>query len=212
MKEIFYDWGGGNIWLFHLINDIRFGWLDQLMLLGTELGDHKRFSIYLVCLMLVALVALNMQMQNLEQYQTKVKRWVAVIAVFSFAYWLDGLVLGFLKPFLDFPRPPLALLPDALHIIGTAEYHHSLPSGHATFAMMVVSSLWPILCHRCRIAGVVFVLWVGLSRVSLGMHFPPDVIAGYVLSLSIVLLLYAAIHRGVIPFSKYIGEKIYFIR
>lgn len=212
MKEIIYDWGGGNIRVFHLINDIRSGWLDQLMLLGTELGDHKRFSIYLVCLMFVALFALNTQLQNLEQYQARAKRWIEVIAVFSFAYWVDGWVLGFLKPFLDFPRPPLALLPDTLHLIGTAEYHHSLPSGHATFAMMVVSSLWPVLCHRCRIAGIVFVLWVGLSRVSLGMHFPADVIAGYLLSLSIVLLLYAAIHRGVIPLSKYIGEKIYFHR
>lgn len=209
MKEIFYDWGGANVWLFHLINDIHSGWLDQFMLLGTELGDHKRFSIYLVCLMLVALFALNMQMQNLEQYQARVKRWVAVIAVFSIAYWLDGLVLGILKPFLDFPRPPLALRPDTLHIIGTAEYHHSLPSGHSTFAMMVVSSLWPILGHKWRIAGFSFVLWVGLSRISLGMHFPADVIAGYLLSLSIVLVIYVLIHKGVHPLSKVISRRMY---
>ena len=29
MKEIFYDWGGANVWLFHAINDIRFAGLDR---------------------------------------------------------------------------------------------------------------------------------------------------------------------------------------
>ena len=120
---------------------------------------------------------------------------MAVIAVFSLAYWLNGLLLGYLKPLLDFPRPPLALLPDTLHIIGTPEYHHSLPSGHSSFAMMVVASLWPVLSQRWRLAGVFFVLWVGVSRISLGMHFPADVLAGYLLSLLVVLLLYLAVQK-----------------
>jgi len=203
MKEIFYDWGGINVWLFHAINDIHFEWLDKLMLLGTELGEHTRFTLYLVLLTLFALIAANKATQSTEQYQAKVKRWVAVIAVFSIAYWLDGLLLGFLKPYLDFPRPPFALPPDTIHIVGKAEYHHSLPSGHATFAMMVVSSLWPILGFRWRVAGACFVLWVGLSRISLGMHFPADVIAGFLLSLIVVLLVYAAIQQGQFFLSKY---------
>jgi len=202
MKEIFYDWGGTNVWLFHAINDIRFAWLDQLMLLGTYLGGHAMFPFYLVLLTLCALGAVNMTAQNPEQYQTSAKRWIAVIAVFSLAYWLDGLLLGFIKPYLDFPRPPLALLPDTLHIVGTAEYHHSLPSGHSTFAMMVVASLWPILSRNWRVAGVCFVLWVGLSRISLGMHFPADVVAGYLLSLAVVLLAYVAIQRLVLLGTK----------
>jgi membrane-associated phospholipid phosphatase len=203
MKEILYDWGGANVWLFHLINDIRFGWLDQLMLLGTYLGGHSLFSVYLVLLTLTALVAINKPEQDFTRYQVRARRWLAVIAVFSLAYWLDGLVLGFLKPYLDLPRPPLALLPDTLHIIGTAELHHSLPSGHSAFAMMVVASLWPILGRRWRVAGVCFVLWVGLSRISLGMHFPADVMAGFVLSLLIVLLVYAAIRRMVPLFAVF---------
>lgn len=195
MKEIFYDWGGANVWLFHAINDIRADWLDQFMLLGTYLGGHNLFSFYLVLLTLLALFVVNKPMQDSDQYQTRVKRWMAVIAVFSLVYWLNGLLLGNLKPLLDFPRPPLALLPDTLHIIGSPEYHHSLPSGHASFAMMVVASLWPVLSQRWRLAGVFFVLWVGVSRISLGMHFPADVLAGYLSSLLVVLLVYRAVQK-----------------
>jgi membrane-associated phospholipid phosphatase len=195
MKEILYDWGGANVWLFHAINDIRFAWLDQVMLLGTYLGGHAMFPFYLVLLTLIALVVLSQPEQEFTQYQPRVKRWLAVIAVFSLSYWLDGLLLGYLKPVLDFPRPPLALLPQTLHIVGAAEYHHSLPSGHSTFAMMVVASLWPILGRSWRIAGACFVLWVGVSRISLGMHFPADVLAGYLFSLAVVLLVYLSLQK-----------------
>jgi membrane-associated phospholipid phosphatase len=193
MKEIFYDWGGANVWLFHAINDIHFAWLDNIMLFGTYLGVHTFFSFYLVLLTLIALFAVNRPAQDFSAYKTRVKRWMAVIAVFSLAYWLDGILLGTLKPLLDFPRPPLALPLDSVHIIGTAEYHHSLPSGHASFAMMVVASWWPVLTRWLRVAGVCFVVWVGVSRISLGAHFPADVLAGFILSLGVVLLVYFAL-------------------
>ena len=195
MKEIFYDWGGANVWLFHAINDIRFEWFDSVMLLGTFLGGHALFPYYLAVLTLIALVAVNTPAQDSIHYQTRVKRWMAVVAVFSLAYLLDGLLLGVLKPLLDFPRPPLALPPDTVQIIGTAEYHHSLPSGHASFAMMVVASLWPILHRWWCVVAVLFLLWVGISRVNLGAHFPADVIAGFLSSLAVVLLVYVAIQH-----------------
>lgn len=195
MKEIFYDWGGANVWLFHAINDIRFEWLDKVMLLGTYLGGHTMFVFYLPMLALFALIAANQPAQDTALYQARVTRWMAVIAVFSFAYWLDGLLLGVLKPMLDFPRPPLALSLEAVHVVGTPEYHHSLPSGHSSFAMTTVASLWPLLNHNWRAAGAAFVLWVGLSRVSLGAHFPADVLAGYLSSLAVVLLVWFAIKK-----------------
>jgi membrane-associated phospholipid phosphatase len=195
MKEIFYDWGGANVWLFHAINDIQFGGLDQVMLLGTTLGDHILFPFYLGILTLFALVVVNTPFQDSSHHRVRVSRWMAVIAVFSLAYLLDGMLLGYLKPLLDFPRPPLALPQGTVNIVGLPEYHHSLPSGHSSFAMLVTASLWPILNRRWHIAGVLFVLWVGVSRVSLGAHFPADVMAGYFSSLVVVLLVYVAVQK-----------------
>jgi membrane-associated phospholipid phosphatase len=40
-----------------------------------------------------------------------------------------------------------------------------------------------------------FVLWVGVSRMSLGAHFPADVAAGFLSSLIVVLLVHAAIQK-----------------
>ena len=186
MKAIVYDWGGANIWLFHAINDVRNGFLDQFMLLGTRLGEHALFPLYMVLITLFAL-------HGVAKDSRKSQRWLAVIAVFSIAYLLDGLLIGLLKPLLDFPRPPLALPPGAVHIIGAAEYHHSLPSGHSSFAMLCTASLWPVLSRYARVTGMFFVLWVGISRISLGAHFPADVLAGFLSSLAVVLLVYSAV-------------------
>jgi membrane-associated phospholipid phosphatase len=192
MKEILYDWGGANVWLFHAINNIRADSLDWFMLLGTELGEHVHFPLYIGLMALIALSAIvRVPQQISKRYQAQ--EWMAVIAVFSIAYLLDALLVGALKPLLDFPRPPLALPPGSVHIIGVAEYHHSLPSGHSSFAMLTVASLWPILKGRWRVAGASVVLWVGISRVSLGAHFPADVMAGFLSSLFVVLLVYAAV-------------------
>jgi membrane-associated phospholipid phosphatase len=195
MKEIFYDWGGGNVWLFHAINDIRFPGLDNFMLLGTTLGDHILFPLYLGLLTLVALVVVNTPFQDSAHHRVRVSRWMAVIAVFSLAYVLDGVLLGYVKPLLDFPRPPLALPPGSLNIVGMPEYHHSLPSGHSSFAMLVTASLWPVLNRKWRMAGVCFVLWIGCSRVSLGAHFPADVMAGFVSSLAVVVVVYFGVQK-----------------
>lgn len=203
MKAFFYDWGGANVWLFHAINNIRFEVWDQFMLLGTYLGGHGQFSFYLVLLTLFAVVEVNRPVQDTAAYQRRVKRWVTVIAVFSLAYWMNGLLLGYLKPMLDFPRPPLALPPEVVNIIGSAEYRHSLPSGHASFAMMVVASLWPVLKRKWRFAGVFFVTWVGISRVSLGAHFPADVLAGFISSLVVVLLAYLVIWQGLLLVARF---------
>lgn len=190
MKEIFYDWGGLNIWLFHAINDLRGDFLDRFMLLGTSLGGHANFSLYLALAALAAIISVR---RSHPYHSEAAERWLPVLAVFSIAYVLDGWLLGWLKPLLDFPRPPLALLEGSVHIVGQAEYHHSLPSGHSSFAMLVAASLWPALKGGNKALAAFFVLWVGLSRISLGAHFPADVLAGFLSSLLVVLLVRAVV-------------------
>lgn len=184
MKEVLYDWGGLNVWLFHAINNLRADWLDAAMRWGTWLGDHDRFPLYLAVLGIAALVHLRHSAGDAAEARTRTL--LAVMATFSVAYFLDGWVVTWLKTMLDFPRPPLALPSGTLHVIGRPELHHSLPSGHATFAATVAASLWPLFRHKGRAAFTLFVLWVAVSRVSLGVHFPADVLAGSLLGVAVV--------------------------
>jgi membrane-associated phospholipid phosphatase len=122
-------------------------------------------------------------------------KWLQAITVFAACGALEAWLVPVLKTWFDFPRPFVLLPPDMVHLIGPPESAPSLPSGHAAFSMAVAASLWPLANAPIRAGLVVFALWVGVSRVSVGVHFPADVLAGYVLSLASVWLLRIALKR-----------------
>ena len=82
-----------------------------------------------------------------------------------------------------------------MNIVGIAEYHHSFPSGHSSFSMLIIASIWSLLFAWQKGLGVIFVLWVGISRISLGAHFPADVLAGFGSAFLIVIIVKLAIRE-----------------
>ncbi len=194
MRDVVYDWFGLNVWLFHFINNIRSEFLDKIMLLGTALGSHTHFDIYII--LFIGMVFYNLAKQNTHSLSKKeIYLWLIPIVVLGVSYLIDGLFLEIIKPLLDFPRLPLALPDGTVNIVGIAEYHHSFPSGHSSFAMLIVASTWPLLFGWKKWVGVTFVLWVGISRVSVGAHFPADVLAGFISSFLIVILVRTALKK-----------------
>jgi undecaprenyl-diphosphatase len=73
-------------------------------------------------------------------------------------------------------------------------YHasfYSFPSGHATVAVGFYGMLTLVLAYRLQrttrwavaVLGILVVLLIGLSRLYLGVHYPTDVLAGYLAAL-----------------------------
>lgn len=185
MKAIFYDWGGVNTWLFQVINSLHSEGIDALMLFATSVADHSHFPAYAAVFSLMALVSIRYTGRR------AMLPWFTVLCVFILGYAVDGWLVTWLKSAFSFPRPPLALGASMVHVVGQPEFNlnHSFPSGHAAFSSLVVASLWPVLNRPGRWLGVVFVMLVAVSRISLGAHFPADVLAGAFTSLVVVVSL-----------------------
>jgi len=100
--------------------------------------------------------------------------WSALLAGVLSLAWSHAL-----KAWLDVPRPPAVLGPEMLHVIGPRLKHGSFPSGHATtaFTMAGIVALrlkkWP-----WRLCLLILATLVGLSRITVGVHWPLDVLVG----------------------------------
>jgi undecaprenyl-diphosphatase len=70
----------------------------------------------------------------------------------------------------------------------------SFPSGHASFITLMVVSMWPALGYRMRWAGVVAIFGVCWARVSLGVHFPADVLAGVLFTMLSTIAVRAVVY------------------
>ncbi|MDI1300958.1 MAG: signal peptidase II [bacterium] len=177
-KFFLYDWGGLNIALFQAINTGTPAALGPLAWFFSLVGSY-----WTAPLMMLGLWWWSKSAADPARGAAVLQRLIG----FSVAFLLALLAATVLKLWLDFPRPPAAL-GDLVRVIGDIELHYSLPSGHATYAALVVGALWPLMGRRGRIGLALYAILVGWSRIAAGMHFPADVLAGWALGWSCMAL------------------------
>jgi undecaprenyl-diphosphatase len=139
-------------------------WLEAPMRLVTSLGYY-----YVMLPLLVAVV-----------FAFYLKGW-KLSAVLLSVSTIGGALLTFvLKAVFERARPELF---DS----GYTASSYSFPSGHATVAVGFYGALTLILAYHLRgfarwavaACGVALVLLIGFSRLYLGVHYPTDVLAGF---------------------------------
>lgn len=91
------------------------------------------------------------------------------------------------------------------------EKGYSFPSGHAmiscSLALAAIIIAWPTRWRRrAIIAGVIYLVLVGVSRLYLGVHYPSDVLGGWLLSIAWIYLVHRAF--GVFSPTKQKEEEV----
>lgn len=132
-----------------------------------------------------------------KRFRQKTKEIIIMLGS-TFLAWV--LVVITKKLFIN-PRP-FILYPEinTLFIYGGED---SFPSGHAAFYGALAVS---ILAYHKK-AGIIFALGavlIGLSRVIAGVHFPLDIVMGFIFGASVSVLVYYFIRVLAKKYKKYI--------
>jgi membrane-associated phospholipid phosphatase len=148
-------------------------WLDSFFTYFTNLGDGIVAGLIIVLLLLLG------------------NRMLAGKLLVAFI--VSGLVAQVLKNLFHAPRPQSYFLNNTYHHFIAGITHcgfASFPSGHTTTAFAVATLL---TCHaRCNKTCLLFFVLacgVGYSRVYLGQHFVPDVLAGMVIGITTAMIV-----------------------
>ena len=112
-------------------------------------------------------------------------RWRSALALIV-AYAITDATVAVAKLVVSRPRPDANL---------TEAGGFSFPSGHSAMSMAVYGCLAFALARTCRgfpraacaLAGAAIVVAIGLSRIYLGVHYPSDVIAGWITGAAIFI-------------------------
>jgi undecaprenyl-diphosphatase len=107
-------------------------------------------------------------------------------ATAALALILSHLFVQVLKRLIVRPRPQLPV--GILSLIEPPD-RFSFPSGHATASLVFALSLMPVLAIMPAILLLVAAVLVGISRCYLGVHYPGDVVVGWVIAAGSVLLI-----------------------
>ncbi len=169
------------------INGLTHGWfvsirseeLNKVFLFITWLGDK-----FFVALVIILLMFYTWQQ---KKFSWKFDAVFEPIVLGSMA--IAGVLLGtIIKHSLALARP--------LNSVGEWT-GFTFPSGHATLSTLMTGLLWLFVFSNYtqkkwrRLAGIICLLLpflVGISRLYLGAHWPSDILGGWLLGVSLVLL------------------------
>lgn len=159
--------------------DLRCEWLTSLVKAITYLGNWQ--SIVILCLVLLILP------------QTRISYGVPVASGAIFVTILNKII----KNIVQRPRPD-----DILHLVQEGGF--SFSSGHSITSMFVYGMLIYLIRTNVQnrtLANILTVLLcipligVGISRIYLGVHYPTDVLAGWCLGITVIVLMIELLHR-----------------
>lgn len=166
-----------NNFLFSAINQYRYPALDVVMNIGTVLGNFFNMFWMIPLILVAGLIfpARKITIPGIRKLQIS-----EIVFVLLVGYIITGIIVTALKFGMHMPRPSVVFGSHVVHSWEIQDSPFSFPSGHSAFAMLIATTFWTRTDKFAfRALLLVYIVWVGLSRINLGMHFPFDVLSGF---------------------------------
>ena len=210
MFEFFYNLAGLNSQIFLTINHATNTSIlpRVLQLISWPFGIDKFAACYVVLavyfLFKIKKLDSNIQTSGFWSIFIKMTQVGITYACFGFIYAALKFSINLPRPFCSLPAGSFST------IINTANERclSSFPSAHTGLAVLVSYFLWPYLRTSGKVTAVAIILLVGISRMTLAMHYPSDIIYSFFIAFFVIMIgkvIYRIFENNMI---KKVGEII----
>lgn len=125
---------------------------------------------------------------SLRRFIFMTREMILILISICASWFLSYLI----KISLNMPRPYIRFATETTQLFNYAEGMHSFPSGHATLFMALAVMIG---LHHKR-AGYIFIIFavlISIARVVSGIHFPIDILFGWIIGAGVSYLVYIKI-------------------
>ena len=160
-------------YVYQVVSSLITPWFTQINIAVSWLGDAPFMIPFLIVLFLY--------------HKTRILFFKPAVLTCVLSFLLNRTI----KLILERPRPDINRLVEVSHF--------SFPSGHAMNNMALYTILVLLICHYAKnnstkiysaFVAYAFILFVGFSRVYLGVHYFSDIIAGYLLGFVVAFFVF----------------------
>ncbi|XVN41935.1 MAG: phosphatase PAP2 family protein [Rickettsia endosymbiont of Argas persicus] len=211
MFEIFYNFCGLNQEIFLFLNKItNIGSVAHFLRIISFCFNIANFALIYILYCIYLYIQLK-KIKNDTERQNKFWNNYKKLVEIGIIYAIFGLVFTALKFTINLPRPYCNLAEgDFVTILNTAGERclSSFPSSHTALSVLVVYFIWNYVKLPIKILMICIILLVSLSRISLAMHYPSDIIYGIIIGFITILigkLIYRFFENNVI---RWVGKFI----
>ena len=213
MNTHFYNFFGLNETLFIQINQLtNKGFIPDILNAISSLFFIANFAACYIAVC-VYFYFKTKKATDVEAYFTPIYNELFRIGT---CYALFGFTFAGLKFSINMPRPFCSL--EQAQFITTANTElerclSSFPSAHTGLSILATYALWPHLNRSTKLFCCAIIALVAISRITLAMHYPADVIYSALVTLIIIAIgniIYKTIKPSIVdPIKKHIIKLIF---
>ncbi|KAF8818608.1 phosphatase PAP2 family protein [Rickettsia endosymbiont of Cardiosporidium cionae] len=220
-KAIFYDMLGINKWLFIWINQLtNISFIDKFLYIVAHSFDTKSLAVIYLIYCVYLCIAINYKVKTFNFKNTKIKylkieeyflpRYLVVIKI-TLCYGIFIILFTILKISSNMPRPFCSLNNFefiTIEQLKMSSCFHSFPSAHTGSVILISYYLWQYSNKTVKYLFITIILIVSISRISLAMHYPSDIIYSVLITYIIILINNYSVNQSNY-FITLIGKKIF---